>query len=282
MIYRAYPGERPIIRGGRRVTSFVAHRGSILKADLAAQGLKGASFKELFYAGRRLPLARYPNFDPENPYGGGWAFADGKLVPMYQDQPGEDQHTLQYKAADERTWSKPKLVEVFVFPRYNWWNNILPIKDIDRATRTIHLAADASYPIRPGDRYYFRNALEELDAPGEWFLDRDTSTLYVWPPGPLDAEHEIVAPVVGTLIAIEPGTSYLTLRGFTLEACTGEAVRCTGRPLHGRRLHDPRRRRLSPRRRERRSRAGTTAWSATTSPMWDRTESPSVAAIASR
>ncbi|MGC8639567.1 MAG: right-handed parallel beta-helix repeat-containing protein [Isosphaeraceae bacterium] len=224
VIYRAYPGERPIIRGGRRVSNLVADRGSILKADLAACGLKGVAFKALFYAGRRLPLARYPNFDPENPYGGGWAFADGKLVPMYQNQPGEDHHTLRYKATDERTWSKPKLVEVFVFPRYNWWNNIVPIKDVDRATRTIHLAADASYPIRPGDRYYFQGALEELDAPGEWFLDRDTSTLYVWPPGPLDSGHEIVAPVVRTLISIEPGTSYLTFRGFTLEACTGEAI----------------------------------------------------------
>ena len=36
--------------------------------------------------------------------------------------------------------------------------------------------------------------------------------------------NDVVAPVVGTLIAIEPETSYLTLRGFTLEACTGEAV----------------------------------------------------------
>ena len=143
---------------------------------------------------------------------------------MYQDRPGEDQHTLRYKPADARTWSKPELVEVFVFPRYNWWNNIVPIKEIDPATRTIHLAADASYPIRPGDRYYFRNALEELDAPGEWFLDGPSGTLYVWPPGPLDGEHEIVAPAVGTLISIEPGTSYLTLRGLTLEGCTGEAV----------------------------------------------------------
>lgn len=225
VIYRAHPGERPVIRGGRKISGFVPHKGSILKTDLAALGLKGASFKELFYDGRRLPLARYPNFDAENPYGGGWTFVDGKPVPMYQDQPGEDRHTFQYKTTDERTWSKPALVEVFVFPRYNWWNNIVPIKSIDRATRTIKLVQDASYPIRPGDRYYFRNALEELDAPGEWYLDRDANTLYVWPPGPLDAKHEIVAPVVGTLIAIEPKTSYLTLRGFTLEACTGEAVR---------------------------------------------------------
>jgi hypothetical protein len=62
---------------------------------VAAQGLRGVTFTELFFSDRRLPLARYPNFDPENPYGGGWAFADGKPVPIYQDRPGEDRRTLR-------------------------------------------------------------------------------------------------------------------------------------------------------------------------------------------
>jgi len=228
VVYQAFPGERPIVRGGRRITGFVAHTGQIMKAELAEQGLRGATFQELFCAGQRLPLARYPNFDPDNPYGGGWAFADGPLVPMYADRPGEDCHTLHYKPGDQRAWSKPREVEVFVFPRYNWWNNIVPIKAVDSSARTIQLAGEASYPIRPGDRYYFRNALEELDAPGEWYLDRASGTLYIWPPAALVDDHEVVAPVVGTLIAIEPGTAHMTLRGFTLEACTGEAV-----VLHG-------------------------------------------------
>ncbi len=228
VVYQAFPGERPILRGGRRITGFFPHSGQIMKAELAAQGLKEAKFSELFCTGQRLPLARYPNFDPNNPYGGGWAFAAGPLVPMYEDRPGEDCHTLHYKAGDQRSWSKPREVEVFVFPRYNWWNNIVPIKAVDSSSRTIQLAGEASYPIRPGDRYYFRNALEELDAPGEWYLDRASDTLYIWPPAALVDDNEVVAPVVGTLIAIEPGTSHLTLRGFTLEACTGEAV-----VLHG-------------------------------------------------
>ena len=181
IVYRAYEKEKPILIGGREITGFVPHRWSIVKADLAAQGLQGNYFRQLIFDGRRQHLARRPNYDPENPYGGGWAYVDGKPVSMYQDIPGENHHTLIYKDKDTRQWSQPTEGDVFVFPRYNWWNNILPIKAIDRPKREITLAGDASYPIRPGDRYYVRNLLEELDAPGEWYLDRETWTLYFWP-----------------------------------------------------------------------------------------------------
>ena len=248
VVYRAYPGERPIIRGaaGSPASSLIA--GQILKADLAAQGLKGATFKELFYAGQRLPLARYPNFDPENPYGGGWAFADGKLVPMYQDQPGEDQPHAPLQGQPTRApGASPSEVEVFVFPRYNWWNNIVPIKAIDRTTRTITLAGDASYPIRPGDRYYVRNALEELDAPGEWYLDRDVRhALLLAARRRWTRSTRSSRPSSATLIAIEPGT------------VAPHAPRLHPRSVHGRG------RRAAPNRRTARSPAARSATSATT------------------
>ena len=41
------------------------------------------------------------------------------------------------------------------------------------------------YSFRKGQRFYFLNVLEELDQPGEWFLDRKTGVLYFWPPAPL-------------------------------------------------------------------------------------------------
>ena len=80
------------------------------------------------------------------------------------------------------TAPRPEEGEVFVFPRYNWWNNIIGIKGIDRDQRLITLGKDASYAIRPGDRYYVENLFEELDAPGEWYLDGREHALYFWPP----------------------------------------------------------------------------------------------------
>ena len=223
IVYRAFRNERPVLVGGRTITGFTPYRGQILKANVATQGFRGTFFRQLIFAGARQHLARYPNFDAQNPYGGGWAYADGEYVPMHQVVAGENRHTFTYKPADARLWARPAEVEVFVFPRYNWWNNICRIMSVDRATRQVRLAQDASYAIRPGDRYYFRNALEELDAPGEWYLDRDTGTLYFWPPTPLEGKA-VVMPTTRTILELGPGTSNVTFRGFTIECAEGNAV----------------------------------------------------------
>jgi hypothetical protein len=217
--WRAYKNEKPIIIGGRQITGFTPHKGEILKAP----AIKGVYFRQLLFDGKRMHLARYPNFDPQNPYGGGWAYADGKPWPMYAERPGENSRTLQYKLTDARIWAHPEEGEVFVFPRYNWWNNIVRIKTIDRDTRTITLTGDCSYPIRTFDRYYVRGLFEELDAPGEWYLDKKDSTLYFWPPAPLQGKT-VNAPTMRTLVELGPGTANVTFRGFTFECCEGTAI----------------------------------------------------------
>lgn len=222
--YRAYQGEKVVITGGKPVSGFTSHQGKVLVANVAAQGLKGIGFRQLFYDGKRQPLARYPNFDPENPYGGGWAYADGKPVPMYQEIPGEDKHSLQYKESDTRNWARPQDGEVFVFPRYNWWNNIVRIKSIDLDTRKITLAGNCSYPIRPTDRYYVKGMFEELDAPGEWYLDQPAGKLYFWPPDGVDSTQVTAyAPVLKTILEMV-GCKHVTFRGFTFECCSGNAI----------------------------------------------------------
>jgi parallel beta-helix repeat protein len=224
IIYRAYGKEQPILTGGRAVTGFTPYKGEILRTDVAAQGLKGIYFRQLLFAGQRQPLARYPNYDPQNPYGGGWSYVDGKFCPMYSEVPGEDKHTLHFKAADARTWSRPEEGEVFIFPRFNWWNNIVGIKSIDAENHTITLRNDCSYAIRPNDRYYVQNLLEELDAPGEWYLDGKDSTLYFWPPSPL-ADQSVSVPVIKTILELGPGTAHVTFRGFTFECCEETAIK---------------------------------------------------------
>ncbi len=223
VVWRGFGDERPALVGGRQVTGFTPFKDKILVADLTAQGFKNPTFRQLSFDGKRQILARYPNFDPDNPCAGGWAYVDGLPWEMYRERPEDSPKVLNYKVEDARTWARPTDGEVWIFPRYNWWNNIVRIAAMDRDKRTLTLAADCSYGIRPGDRYFVQGMLEELDAPGEWYLDQTAGKLYFWPPSPLEGKS-VVAPTLRTLVEIGKGTSHLTLQGFTLECCEGTAV----------------------------------------------------------
>lgn len=231
IVYRSHPGEKVVLTGGREITGFVPHRGHVLKADVGAQDFKGVRFQQLLLDGRRQILARYPNFDHENPHGGGFAYVDGQPLNMYKPLPGgENVRTIRCRPRDVRAWARPELGEVIIFPRYNWNNTSVPIAAADPETGTITLAKDIADPnhpqsrsIRPLDRFYVRGLPEELDAPGEWYLDRDTWTLYFWPPGPME-NATVRAPVLDTLIDLGPQADWITFRGFTIEGCDGVAV----------------------------------------------------------
>lgn len=222
--YRGYQNERPVLIGGRAINGFKPYRDQILQADVGAQGWKDIYFRQLLFAGARQPLARYPNQDLANPYAGGWAYADGADIPAYKDVPGEDKRSFQYRSVDARTWAHPEEGEVLVLPRYNWGSNIIPIASVDQAQRRITLTADASYSIRPSNRYFVRNLFEELDAPGEWYLDRRTWTLYFWPPSPVEA-NPVYAPTMDSIVTLGDGAAHITLRNFVFEGCDGTAIR---------------------------------------------------------
>jgi len=228
VVYQAYKDEKPVLIGGRVVRHFRPYRDKILQADLASQGLAGLTFtKQLFCDSRRQILARYPNFDSGNPYAGGWAYTDGKPIPMYETIPGESQSRLTIKAEDLRSWARPTDGWVFVFPRYNWWNNWLRITSIDRETREVRLKGSASYPIRPNDRYYIYNMFEELDAPGEWYVDYEKHILFFWPPRQQSGwKGETVLPTLPGIVRAK-NLQHVEFRKLTIECCRGNAVQLT-------------------------------------------------------
>ncbi|MBI2299927.1 MAG: right-handed parallel beta-helix repeat-containing protein, partial [Armatimonadetes bacterium] len=91
----------------------------------------------------------------------------------------------------------------------------------DPAAKTISFptAPGRTYGVRANQWFYAENLLCELDAPGEWYLDRDTSILYFWPPDKLSAGRVMVS-VVRDPFRLE-GVSNVTFRGLTVETARG-------------------------------------------------------------
>jgi len=128
--YRAYPKEKVILSGGKIVKNWKKFNQNIWITDLPEVKEGKWKFRQLFFNGERQIRARTPNYNSNNPLYGGWAFVNAPAIPMYQ--PGGSKTTLEYKAGVFRHWSKPTQGEINVFPRYGWWNNVIPIKKVNR------------------------------------------------------------------------------------------------------------------------------------------------------
>jgi len=212
---RPYRDEKPRLVGARRIAGFKPYQGSIVQCDLKGTLLAGVVFRQLFFRGERQIMARYPNRDPDDPHFGTWAHVRAVERSGIKNR---------FTCTDDviKGWTKVRHAQVCIHPAYGWAWNILPIKEANRDEAAITLARNVSYDLRVGDRYFVQNLLEELDAPGEWYLDRDTWTLYFWPPADL-SEGDVLAPVVDTIVSME-GAQCVTLRGLTIEMCDGAAV----------------------------------------------------------
>ncbi len=228
VVYRGDGAERPVLIGGKPVAGFVPYKDKILVADVAAQGLKGVAFRQLFFDGRRQILARYPNFDPKNPYAGGWAYVDGKPVEMYRDQPDDSRRLLHFKAEDARAISRPEEAEVCIFPRYNWWNNIVRIASVDRDKRVITLAGDCSYAIRPGDRYYVQGLLRGTRLARRVVSGPGRGQALLLAAGAAGRQGRSSLRPCARSSRSARASSHVTLRGFDIECCEGNAVVADG------------------------------------------------------
>jgi hypothetical protein len=197
--WEAYPGEQPVISGGRVITGWQRGKGKIWTAELPEVRAGRWFFHELFVGGRRAQRARTPNQ--------GFYRIEG---PSSQDKP----FRLKYRGEAIRPEWAGKGVEVIAL--LAWADIRMPIVSVDPAAHVAVLSGDPRPSNREVDaRYYIENAPEGLDAAGEWHLDRGTGVLSYWPLGDEDlTKIEVVAPVAEKLLRLESARD-VRLRGLT-------------------------------------------------------------------
>jgi parallel beta-helix repeat protein len=225
LVFKAFDNEHPVLCGTRKISNFKPYKGQILKADLEGTGLEVYNVRQLFADGKRQVLARFPNFSPLNPIGGGFLYVGNSTGE-------ESKQAFKYQDESIHEWSNPQDAEVVIYPGPNYWNNILPVRKIDGNDHLITLSSNASYAIKPGNRYYYQNILEELDSPGEWYFDRRKKVLYFWPPNEASLQS-VSFPILESIVEIkgseESGSpTDIRFEGFTLEGCNGSAVVVNG------------------------------------------------------
>lgn len=185
----AAPGATPVISGGlpvanwRRVTETVpglpvAAQGKVWVADSPLTGNRMLDFRQLWINGKKA--VRAAQFEP------------GCMERMIDFIPGKEEIWIPTPALSGL--QQAQQMEMVVHQR--WAIAILRVKDFDiqgeKARVTFHqpesqleFAHPWPQPVIGGDKgnssFYLCNAIQLLDAPGEWYRDYPSGKLYYWP-----------------------------------------------------------------------------------------------------
>ena len=201
-LWAAYPGERPVLSGGRRITGWRAGNANgkdCWITDLPEVADGSWWFTQLWVDGRRAPRASLPKQ-------GWWHFAALPDGAIWKNRWFEGPQHLHYAEGTlDPTWRNLDDVEL-IAPEL-WYENHLRIAAIEPATRTVRLRAPM---IGRGidengkpDRFQAVHVFEALGEPGEWYLDRQLGRLFYLPrPGETIDVSEFIAPRVDTLIEV--------------------------------------------------------------------------------
>ncbi len=150
---------------------------------------------EIFWNDERMHLARWPNkADDYERFEGIVSQGDAsKLIPGTM-QLGEA------ALARIQTWSDYKDAGMFAYFQFDWADMAAPIKELNKETGHITLEHYSLYGYKDNGEYYFYNVLEELDAEGEYYIDRTNMLLYVYPPEGTENADALVSTVEKRLV----------------------------------------------------------------------------------
>lgn len=257
VVYRAAPGQRPVLRAGHAVAGFVPLRDSpaarripeaarrhVVQTDLRAAGIadfgvlrpRGQDYfgtlagvdapahLELFCDGVPMSLARWPNDTPKMSerfaqvgIGDQEAVHDGGRTLV------KNADTFYYSDERQDAWANEPDPWLFGYWQYAFFSSYRRLARVDPERNAIQIdwnlapGSKQQPNVVKGSAYQGINLLCELDHPGEWYLDRTTGVLYFWPPSPL-ARPEVLLSMLEVPLVVCEGTANVVFRGLTFEA----------------------------------------------------------------
>jgi hypothetical protein len=226
--YVSAPGERAVISGGRRLVGPWQPVAGKPIWQTAVPRLDGRpwSFNSLTVNGMSRERARQPNWGQ-------------KVLRAEGRAPGEDERqAFTYLPGDiDPGWAN--LTDVDLVLLCSWTPTIHRIREVLPERRVVRFFSSHARSVDAWERnfrYYVANVFEALDAPGEWYLDRATETLYYLPlPGEDLHTAEVIAPRLATRLLEFRGDvagarfiEHLTFRDLDFRHVDGDAERHNG------------------------------------------------------
>lgn len=184
---------------------------------------------ELIVDGETMTLARYPNGDEMSTIvsipdeGIAWSDwnwremdIDGNIVKSIEGPiiPYEDMVSITVEGDTSfkervKKWSKAPDIWAYGYWKWNWADLAGSVKYVDGEAGTLTMHTPVYCGAVEGQKFYVYNLLEELDIPGEWYLERETGKLYLYPKG--DVQEIMLSLVEDNLLDMQ-NVNYVNIR----------------------------------------------------------------------
>ena len=254
LVIRSEVPHKAMISGARRVTGFRPispgeaqslisedARRNVLVADLKAQGFpalakmpdkfRAPGREEVIFGDQPMQSARWPNegftaftevIDPgaSDPY---------HWVSRKVYRPG----SFRFPSDRAKLWDLSRGVYLHGFWCYEWSDEALKVATYNPETRELRFAVKHGYGIGNPRRkkskrhFYAIHVFEELDRPGEYYLDRKANKLYFWPPSDVSKTPVRLSLCRGALLKAVKAAN-VAVRDLVFENGCGWAVQLSG------------------------------------------------------
>ena len=265
IVYRSYPGEKAVIVGGASINLAdvtpvtddailsrivdEAARSQIMMVNLKKQGFhnlgevyrEGAySYQtsmgfpsapkarplEFFCDGEIMKVSRYPN--------DGYMTIKKVLKEGFHNRndgvvAGDPMDGIEITTDDKRyqNWTQASDAYLFGYWYYDWADASMLLERINLAEGSMETDWSSCYGVLPNQRFYAYNLLEEIDLPGEYYIDRKNGILYFYPLKPMDQIKELKISILDEdIIHITDKAEYIEFKDLKFSA-----IRCSAMDL---------------------------------------------------
>ncbi len=229
-------------------------RNMVVKVDLAKYGISiedistvGSNSMEIFIDGNRATLSRYPNndfartkdvifvgdvheaFTDINFDGRGTAYYVEGYDPAIHNRGGI--FTVNEEVNEHISkWSSYDDIYAQGYFKWSWSSSTPLIGEFNTEEASVTLAAAVTYGVSRGAPFYFLNVYDEIDMPGEFFIDKETGILYIYKTENFESAEIMMSELQANVIEAS-SISYLNFKGFSLCATRSGGMNVTGNDI---------------------------------------------------
>lgn len=187
--YCAYPDEKPVVVGGKRLSNWEKVSDGVYKTLV---DIDDENFFHIYENGKRAFEARHPNK----------GYLHGTEMEV-------ENTALDFSVKTEdidSNFTFTNRSRIYLWPGNDWFSAFVPIASVDRNNGIIRLSDTlhvTDINKRSPRRYYLTGIKEAFDCPGEFYFDQETKELFYRPFSDDINNSEIVLPLVSSVIRLK-------------------------------------------------------------------------------